>query len=91
MTYEEEFNKLFEDADIMKISGCVGTRTFDSKISFCLGIEEKNINPNDYIISKIDECTYLLTNRDDNKNDRWFVNFYRKMWLGNSERNTFIK
>lgn len=34
MTYTEEFEQLFEDSDIMKISGCVGMRTNDDKIRF---------------------------------------------------------
>lgn len=89
MTYTEEFERLFEDADIMKISGVIGMRTVDDEISFYLGLEEKKVNPNNYTISKLDESTYLLTNKDETKNDRWVVNFYKKMWYGFSER--FIK
>ena len=45
MTFTEEFEQLFKDSDIMKINGVVGMRTNDDKISFCLGLEQKEINP----------------------------------------------
>lgn len=84
MTYTEEFEQLFEDSDIMKISGSVGVRTNDDKIGFCLGLELKEINPKFYTISKLNPSTYLLTNKDESKNDRWVVNFYKEMWYGNN-------
>ena len=86
MTFTEEFEQLFNDSDIMKISGAVGIRTNDGKISFCLGLEQKEINPEFYTISKLDPSTYLLTNKDESKNDRWVVNFYKEMWYGTNHR-----
>ena len=86
MTFTEEFEQLFKDSDIMKISGAVGMRTNDDKISFCLGLEQKEINPKLYTISKLDQSTYLLTNKDESKNDRWVVNFYKEMWYGTNHR-----
>ena len=91
MTFTEEFEQLFNDSDIMKISGAVGMRTNDGKISFCLGLEQKEINPELYTISKLDPSTYLLVNKDESKNDRWVVNFYKKMWYGINHREIFIK
>ena len=91
MTFTEEFEQLFNDSDIMKISGAVGMRTNDGKISFCLGLEQKEINPEFYTISKLDLSTYLLVNKDESKNDRWVVNFYKKMWYGMNHLETFIK
>ena len=92
MTFTEEFEQLFKDADIMKISGAVGMRTNDGKISFCLGLEQKYINPEFYTISKLDPSTYLLTNKDESKSgDRWVVNFYKEMWYGMNHLETFIK
>ena len=82
MTFTEEFEQLLKDSDIMIISGNVGMRTNDGKISFCLGSEQKEINPKFYTISKLDPSTYFLTNKDESKNDRWVVNFYKKMWYG---------
>ena len=86
MTFTEEFEQLFKDSDIMKISGAVGMRTNDDKIAFCLGLEQKYINPELYTISKLDHSTYLLTNKDESKNDRWVVNFYKEMWYGTNHR-----
>lgn len=86
MTFTEEFEQLFKDSDIMKISGAVGMRTNDGKISFCLGLEQKYINPELYTISKLDQSTYLLTNKDESKHDRWVVNFYKEMWYGANHR-----
>lgn len=88
MTFTEEFEQLFEDSDIMKISGSVGVRTNDGKILFCLGLEWKEINPKFYTISKLDQSTYLLTNKDETKNDRWVVNFYKEMRYGTNHRET---
>ena len=82
MTFTEEFEQLLKDSDIMKINGVVGMKTNDGKISFCLGLEQKEINPKFYTISKLDPSTYLLTNNNESKNDRWVVNFYKKMWYG---------
>ena len=82
MTFIEEFEQLLEDSDIMIISGNVGTKINDSEFSFCLGSEHKIINPKFYMISKLDPSTYLLTNKDETKNDRWVVNFYKEMWYG---------
>jgi len=91
MTFTEEFEQLLKDSDIMKIGGAVGMRTNDDKISFCLGLEQKEINPKLYTISKLDQSTYLLTNKDESKNDRWVVNFYKEMWYGTNNREIFIK
>lgn len=92
MTFTEEFEQLFKDSDIMKISGAVGVRTNDGKISFCLGLEQKYINPELYTISKLDQSTYLLTNKDESKSgDTWVVNFYKEMWYGMNHLETFIK
>ena len=91
MTFIEEFEQLFKDSDMMKINGVVGMRTSDDKISFCLGLEQKEINPKFYTISKLDPSTYLLVNNDESKNDRWVVNFYKKMWYGINHREIFIK
>lgn len=87
MTYTEEFEQLLEDSDIMIISGNVGMRTNDDKIRFCLGLEWEEINPKFYIISKLNPATYLLTNKDETKNDRWVVNFYKEMWYGSRGAN----
>lgn len=86
MTFTEEFEQLFKDSDIMKINGVVGMRTNDDKIAFCLDLEQKYINPEFYTISKLDHSTYLLTNKDESKNDRWVVNFYKEMWYGTNHR-----
>ena len=67
-------------------------RTNDGKISFCLGLEQKEINPELYTISKLDPSTYLLVNKDESKGgDRWVVNFYKKLWYGINHREIFIK
>ena len=88
MTFTEEFEQLIEDSDIIIISGNVGTKINDSEFSFCLGLEHKIINPKFYTISKLDPSTYLLTNKDEkDKNVRWVVNFYKKIWYGNNGTN----
>ena len=86
MTFTEEFEQLLKDSDIMKIGGAVGMRTNDGKISFCLGLEKKERTPEFYTISKLDPSTYLLVINDKSKNDRWVVNFYKKMWYGTNHR-----
>lgn len=88
MTFTEEFEQLLKNSDIMKINGVVGMRTNDNKISFCLGLEQKEINPMFYTVSKLDQSTYLLVNKDESKNDRWVVNFYKEMWHGTNNRTT---